>query len=152
MRSPAVTVVALVAWTAILASQAFLGVKIRSIGIPDSSGTIHYRFDPSDGIWPQLTLWVVGVVVILAVSRLLATGARPDLLTLVGWSIGWFVVASVLFGGSEVCGPAPEGDAARTVCYAPWSPGMTWFAIWAVVSVVILIVGYARASLAARVR
>lgn len=151
---------ALAIWSGfVLYRGVFGGSHIATI-LQLSSGPFAGRgiegFDNTAGYWPQLTIWILGVVLILAVGYLIEQRRVPlDVVALIVWTVA-FAVITIPGPGETVCPSAglPAGGLlAHTAggagqpfgepyCYVAWTPGIARFAVWIAVSLLILGVGY----------
>jgi hypothetical protein len=122
-----------------------IGTCLAPVEGPHAGQTVC-GFDNGAGLGPHVAGFLVGAAVILAVTyaaRLHA--ARIDLVAVIAWTAVFWVVANAT--PLDVACPSP-GDPSNAYCYVPWTPGLPRMAVWALVSVGILVLGF----LARRVR
>ncbi len=150
----------IVPWTVLAFVVAFpvailfgLGGRIHKILAPsvETSGpyagyVLSYLTDPHSSALAIVARLVFISTVILAMSYA-ARVRRPriDLVALVAWTVGfaYVVFSPVSFNAApRACGPDDAGVPALGTCYIAWVPGWDRMALWAVVSVAILVTGY----------
>jgi hypothetical protein len=132
----------LVVWTAFVVVQALFGGMGVGICLQRVTGPLAGKtlcgFDQGEGYWPQVTIWMFGVVLILAIGALIRQGPRLESIATVIWTVG-FIGLSIFGRGDVYCLP-PQGG--YTNCYVAWMPGFLLFGVWVAGVALIVALGY----------
>jgi hypothetical protein len=138
---------ALIAWTAFIvfvllprALNPGPSSILRRVGGPAAGHPFVASRYGYDSYLTLFAIWTLGAVLTLAVGYVIRQRQPSlDVIALTVWTLGFFVFA--FSAPRDVYCPSP--DDLDSTCYAAWWPGLARFAIWLVVSALILVVGEA---------